>query len=456
MRDRCGGSTVRFGAIFGTVLVAAGLLASCSSNSSSSTTSTTSSTKSTGTPPTVSGSAAPGVTSTQVSVGAIASLTGALSADFGAFVPGIEAYLNTVNAQGGVNGRKIVLTQKLDDAGTSFAQLSHTLIQQDNVFAAFISTFFFTPGLFVQTKTPTFGYNVSGNWTPAPNLFGAGGSTQDYNYGAPPVAYLMKQLHATKAAVISYGPTITSSYDACHTDAQKLQAGGIDVAYTNLSESLGGDYTPAVQRMQQVGADFVLTCMQSSDNITLARAIKQYGLNAHQLWLNGYDNSLLNQYSDLMQNVYFNTNGNVPFQVTTAYPGKYPGMAQYLQVMNQLAPNNAYDLTALQGWQSAALLVQGIKNVQKAGLPLTQANVINQINQLTDFTASGISSVTNWTTGHSPVNLTFPTCSAFVKVSGTHWVPAVAKAPQTFVCFNKNVNLKDPALATPPPGTPGT
>lgn len=453
MRHRCGGSTVRFGTIFGAVLVAAGLLASCSSNSSSSTTSTT---KSTGTTSTVSGSAAPGVTATQVSVGSIASLTGPIAADFAAFVPGIQAYLNMVNAQGGVNGRKIVLTASLDDAGTSFNQLSHTLIQQDNVFAAFISTFFFTPGLFVQTKTPTFGYNVSGNWTPAPNLFGAGGSTQDYNYGAPPVAYLMKQLHATKAAIVSYGPAIGSSYDACHTDAQKLQAGGIDVAYTNLSLGLGQNYTPAVQRMQQVGADFVLSCMQSSDNITLARAIKQYGLNVHQLWFNGYDNSLLGQYSDLMQGVYVGVNGDVPFQVTTAYPGKYPGMAQYIQTMNQYAPNDTYSDLALQGWQSAALLVQGITNAGKAGLPLTQANVINEINKLTDFTAGGVTNVVNWTTAHDTTQQTFPTCSAYVKVSGTKFVPAVAKAPQTFICFNKSVNLQDPALATPPAGTPGT
>jgi branched-chain amino acid transport system substrate-binding protein len=433
------------------VLVAAVLIASCSSGSSSST--TTQKTGSTSTPATSSGTGAPGVSATQVSVGSIASLTGAISADFASFVPGIQAYLDTVNANGGVNGRKVVLTANLDDAGTGFNQLSHTLIQQDNVFAAFISTFFFTPGLFVQTKTPTFGYNTSGNWTPAPNLFGAGGSTQDYNYGAQSIGYLMKQLNAKSAAVVSYGPAITSSYDACHTAAQKLQAAGVNVVYTNLDESLGGDYTPAVQRMQQAGADFVWTCMQSSDNITLARAIKQYGLNVHQLWFSGYDNALLSQYSDLMQGVYFNLNGNVPFQVATAYPGKYPGMDQYLAAMNKYSPKDTYSLLALQGWQSAALLVEGIK---RAGSNLTQANVVNQINQITDFNAGGVSTVVDWTKLHTVKQTSFPGCSAFVKVSGTKFVPAVAKAPQTIVCFAQDANPKNPVLATPPAGTPGT
>jgi len=442
-------------AIVGTV-VAAVLIASCSSGSSSSTTTPTPKSSSTPTSGT-GGSAAPGVSSTQISVGSIASLTGAISADFAAFVPGIRAYLDMVNAHGGVtNGgvtRKVVLTANLDDAGTSFNQLAHTLIQQDGVFAAFISTFFFTPGLFVQTKTPTFGYNTSGNWTPDPNLFGAGGSTQDYNYGAPSIAYLISQLHAKSVAVVSYGPVISSSYDACHTAAQNLKAAGVNVAYTNLDESLGGDYTPAVQRMQQAGVDFVWTCMQSSDNVTLARAIKQYGLNIHQLWFSGYDNALLSKYSDLMQNVYLGVNGDVPFQVTTAYPGKYPGMAQYLAAMKQYAPNDTYSDLALQGWQSAALLVEGIR---RAGNNLTQANVVNQINQITNFTAGGVSNPINWTTAHDTTQQTFPICSAYVKVKGTSFVPAVAKSPQTFLCFEKSVDLKNPALATPPAGTPGT
>ena len=180
MRHRTGGSKVRVPAAIGAVLLASALIASCSNSTSPSTT-TKPSSGSSSTASTATGSAAPGVTPTQVSVGSIASLTGAIAADFASFVPGIQAYLSTVNASGGGGGRKIVLTANLDDAGTSFNQLSHTLIQQDGVFAAFISTFFFTPGLFVQTKTPTFGYNTSGNWTPDPNLFGAGGSTQDYN-----------------------------------------------------------------------------------------------------------------------------------------------------------------------------------------------------------------------------------------------------------------------------------
>src|SRR5580700_10200534 len=54
-------------------------------------------------------SSAPGVTSTEITTGAISTLTGPLAADFNGVVPGIKAYFDMINAQGGVNGRKLNL-----------------------------------------------------------------------------------------------------------------------------------------------------------------------------------------------------------------------------------------------------------------------------------------------------------------------------------------------------------
>ena len=50
---------------------------------------------------------APGVTSNSIIVGTLATESGALSPGFGEIVDGAQAYFDMVNAQGGVNGRKI-------------------------------------------------------------------------------------------------------------------------------------------------------------------------------------------------------------------------------------------------------------------------------------------------------------------------------------------------------------
>jgi hypothetical protein len=179
----------------------------------------------------------------------------------------------------------------------------------------------------------------------------------------------------------------------------------------------------------------------------MARAVQQYALKATQLWLNGNDQQTLDQNQSLMQNIYFYI-AHVPF---TAPQSEYPGLKTYLSVMNKYEPKYAEDEVALQGWESAALFAAGVK---AAGNNLTQANVIAQTNKLTNFTSGGIATVTNWSQAHT-IN-GFPGCSAFVKVKGTHFVPAVAKGPHVFVCFAQKVNLKNPQLATPPVGTPGT
>ncbi len=438
-------TTTRWAGTVTAVVLTAGLLASCSSSSSSSSTTTTAGTStstSSGSPP-----------ASTITVGAISTLTGSIAADFNAFSPGMQAYFQAANAAGGINGHKFSFSQNLDDGSnpSQFTQLTHTLLDQDHVFAVGVSTFFFSPALYAQSGTPTFGYNVSGNWNGPSNLFAAGGSVQDYNAGAPAVAWLLKQTNSKAVAFISYGSAITSSYNACNADANNLTKAGIKVSYTDLSAGLGGDYTPAVQKMQQTGTDFVVSCMQSSDNITLARALQQYGLKVHQLWLNGYDQSLLSQYSSLMQGVYINVNGNVPFQVTTTFPGVYPGMTAYLAAMQKYQPNFVTSDQALQGWESAALLAAGI---QKAGANVTQANVIAQINSLTNFTAGGLSATTDWTKVHT--TQTYPACSADVVVKGSKFVPVASTGHQVFECFAQNVSLKNPTLATPPAGTPGT
>ncbi len=81
----------------------------------------------------------PGVTSSTVLLGGTVPLTGEAAA-FGSVGPGAEAYLDYVNAKGGVNGRKIEY-RYYDDAynPAQTVQLTRRLVEQDRVFAIFNS-----------------------------------------------------------------------------------------------------------------------------------------------------------------------------------------------------------------------------------------------------------------------------------------------------------------------------
>jgi ABC-type branched-subunit amino acid transport system substrate-binding protein len=389
----------------------------------------------------------------QIDVGAVSSLSGPLAGYFGGLAPGMTAYFDTLNATGGADGHKIVLTNSLDDGGSpsQFVQDARTLVDQDHVFAIGVASAWFTPGYFVATKTPTYGYNVSANWQNAPNLYAVGGSTQIYANNFSTMAYFINKVKAKSVAFISYGPAIASSYDACSTYASGMKAAGYDVALADVGAQVGGSFNADVQKLQQSGAQLVVTCMQASDNITLARDIQQYGLKIKQYWLNGYDKALLDQYESLMQGVYVDNVGGVPFEAadTSRFGTTYAAMQNYIAAMNKYEPAYTYNGVAFQGWQSAALIAAGVR---AAGADITQANVINATNKITDFTAGGLSAPVDWTVSHT--GTTFPACTSFVQVQGKVYVPVFAPGKQVFICLDRNV--KNPVPVTPPPGTPGT
>ncbi|HXA74121.1 MAG TPA: ABC transporter substrate-binding protein [Acidimicrobiales bacterium] len=392
-------------------------------------------------------SSAPGVTSNSITVGTISTQTGVLASNFGSLIYGEKAYFAYINAQGGVNGRKINYQYALDDGGnpTTFNQLANTLINQDHVFAVTgVGTAFFSPSLFVQAGIPTYGYNVTGNWAPAPNLFAAGGSVQFYPAGAPSVAFVSRKTHSPSIAFVAYG--IAASSAACQAEQNALQSAGYKISYSDLNVSYPGTTVATdVQRMRQAGTNMIVSCMDVQGNVTMARAVKQYGLKTTQLWFNGNDAQTLTQNNSLMQGIYFNIS-HVPF---TAPQSQFPGLKVYLTQMKKYAPKYEFDEVAIQGWESAALFVQGVK---MAGNNLTQQAVINADNSITSFTAGGLIAPINWKdaghTGHAP-----PYCSAFIKVVGNAYVPTLNQGKNMIVCFQSLNPNKGPVYPLPA-GTP--
>ena len=398
------------------------------------------------TSPGVAGAASvPGLSPTSVTVGTISTQTGTLASNFSSLIYGERAYFNYVNnTLGGVNGRKINYQYALDDAGnpTTFNQLANTLINQDHVFAVTgVATAFFSPNLFTESGIPTYGYNVTGNWAGPKNLFAAGGSVQYYPAAAPQVSYVARQTQKKPSlAFIAYG--VAASAASCQSEQNALKAAGYTVSYSDLKVSYPGSTVATdVQRMKQAGSNMVVSCMDVQGNVTMARAIKQYGLNMTQLWFSGNDQSTLNTNQSLMQNVYFDI-GHVPF---TASPTLYPGLKLYFAQMKKYEPAYASDEIALQGWESAALFVQGL---QLAGKNPTQASVIAADNSLTAFTAGNLQAPVNWKsaghTGNAP-----PYCLAYIKVSGNKYLPTLNKGKNVFNCFQSTNPKKNPVFPLP-------
>src|SRR6201994_3413919 len=118
------------------VTVAALSVAACSSGSSSSSSSGSGSGSSNSRAALT--ASAPGITPTQITIGSHQPLTGPAAPGYSEIAPASAAYFAYVNANGGVNGRKIVY-KYLDDAynPTTTASVVRQLVLQDNAYAIF-------------------------------------------------------------------------------------------------------------------------------------------------------------------------------------------------------------------------------------------------------------------------------------------------------------------------------
>jgi branched-chain amino acid transport system substrate-binding protein len=398
---------------------------------------------------------APGVTSTKVNVGAIVSESGPLAADFAPYLSGVNAYFDYVNAMGGVHGRQIDLAYPLDDASNPTTDINdaQTLVSSDHAFAIVgVSTPFFNAHKFLSTtSTPVFGYATGNVWGKAKNLFADYGSVLNFNSSIPFFAYVAKQTKSTNAAVIALD--YPASQDECKGALAGLKTYKIKVAYQNIDEQIGANWSIEATKMRDAGVNMVINCMDVNSDISLSKALSNFGVKPVQLWLDGYDRTILSKNSAYMQDVYFLLQ-HVPFEAATAYPAAFPGLNLYFTEMQKYGfTSDEYSDVALMGWESANLFTVGLRD---AGKNPTQKAVIAAINKDKRDVGGpdgGVTAPINWTIAHN--GNTSPGCETFVKVTGTSFVLAFNHGSHPWVCFplKGKANLSKPVA--PPPGTPG-
>lgn len=400
---------------------------------------------------------APGVSATQVKVGSIVSESGPLKADFAPYLDGVNAYFDYVNKLGGVFHRKLDLAYPLDDASNPDTNVkdAQTLVNTDHAFAIVgVSTPFFTASNYLgkKTITPTFGYATGNVWGGAKNLFADYGSVLNYSSSVPFFAYTAKQTKSTKVAVIAL--SYPSSKLECQGAVAGLKKYKFTVSYSNINEAINANWQIEAQKIYNSHANMVVNCMDVNSNVALSKYLQgYYSKPPVQLWLDGYDRTILKNNAAVMKNVYFLLQ-HVPFEAAASYPKAYPGLNLYLAEMAKYGfSGSEFDDVALAGWESANLFTEGLR---AAGKNPTQGAVNAAINRIRkDFggPAGGVAAPVNWTQAHT--RNTSPACETFVVTKGSNFAMAYNKGSKPWICFplSGTANLNKPVA--PPPGTPG-
>lgn len=369
-----------------------------------------------------------GITSTQVTVGALVAETGPLGDTYAKLLKGVNAYFDLVNSKGGIYGRKLVMGRVRDDAtnpARSTAQ-ARALVEEDHVFAVFASSPIFPAGTYLaQKNVPTFGTNFNNEWSSGPSLFGHNGSFNDAKRPGPFLAWLAKQAGTDTAGIVAY--TVASSADCGVGQALGYKKFGIKVGVEDTSLPFGAsDVTGDIQRMKDAHVGFVSTCMDPTGNTLVYTGLQKANLsNVKMYWPNGYDSTTLKNYASQMEGVYFGLL-EVPFQNAD----KSAEMGLYMSQMNKVNPGEPVGEESLFGWVVADLFAKGL---QMAGSHPTRSSLVSKLNTLTHWTGEGLIPAVDWTKQHNGHGST--DCTAVVQVQHGQFVPVFDTPDSPFVCF---------------------
>jgi len=368
---------------FGTVAVVSAPLAGASSGSGGS------SCASPTTPTAGELNSTTGITKTSVTVGNVSIISGPVPGLFQGAPDGVKAYFNYINAQGGVNGRKLVLNSQDDGfSGTQNQAEVGSIVNSDFAEVGSFSLFDnFSCNVLAQN--PAFS-NISDTLDPGTNSLPNTFSVQPNEQGAPlsGYQYLKKKYPKDVTAVGTLVSDTATAISSWQGEEAALTHLGYKIAYVREISPLETNFTTDVINMKNAGVKMVyMTALDWQVGAALAKEMAAQ--NFHPIIFSGgpiYDTHFIAAAGGAK-----NVNGAWLLQGQALYNGqdaKYvPAVKTFDSWMAKTNPGFTPDLYSLFGWASAQLFVQALK---AAGPNPTRGKLLSQLKQVTSFTASNL------------------------------------------------------------------
>jgi ABC-type branched-subunit amino acid transport system substrate-binding protein len=307
-----------------------------------------------------------GVTPTTITIGNVASKTNPF--DQRAFVGpsyGVQAYVDWVNAHGGIHGRKVIL-RTCDDQGSGNQNVScvHQLIDSDHVFALVSNAILTYSGAdYVSSKgVPDIGSQPIDNaYNKYPHLWDIYG--EDYPRDGKQIGYNGKLYAGTEvykyfsrrfpkvpkvAGVVEYNQAASQRF------GDSIVAGLQDEGYKVLKKVVNfalPDYDSVAIDFKNNDVQYVYDTIDRGGNVRLCKALddNQVHITAKVLTTQSWEQSIAGDYksSPRCRNELWATGNTRNYEDT-----KYPGVRDFRQEMSADGHGGAAYLSdwALEGW----------------------------------------------------------------------------------------------------------
>jgi ABC-type branched-subunit amino acid transport system substrate-binding protein len=328
-----------------------------------------------------------GVSATEIKLGNVSTITGAVPGFGRTGVNGAKAYLNYVNAtQGGVCGRKLTLVpadDRLDEganrseterlAGQVFGFVGGTTVSDDGGATVLAGTNIADTSLAIGEGRIALPNSFSPN--PIDLACNCNGTVGIFKW-------MKANLGVSKGAVVwPNQPTARNRGRAYISD---MAAAGIDVVVEKEVALAETNYNATASLIKDNGADVVITVLEVNGMAKLAQALQQIGYKpkAPFYGAQAYGPQFAKQAGAAAE-------GTVLGLTYSIFEDKAsnPGIAAFLEWYSRTNPGSEPDFFAVMGWSSAAMMVDALK---QAGPAPTRDKVLAALKSFTEFTAGGI------------------------------------------------------------------
>jgi branched-chain amino acid transport system substrate-binding protein len=320
-----------------------------------------------------------GVSKDQIVIGSIQDLSGPV-ANFGKQTRmGMQMRVDEANAQGGVNGRKLVL--KVEDSGYDPARAvlaAQKLVNQDKIFAMVghigtahnVASF---PVLFAKNVINFFPLSAGREMYEPPNHLKYSYAATYYDQIRQAAPYLVKQKSAQKVCTIyqddDYGlEVLRGAQDG-------LKAIGVELVEKTSYKRGATEFSSQVARMKAANCDFVVLGTLIRETIGVMQEARKTGFNPTFLMSSGaYSNVIHKLGGKTVEGLYSTMLVQQPYMDDPS-PAIRAWAARYQAKFNEEpAVHSVYGYMAVDAF---------IKGVQKAGPDLTTDNFIKAMDTMT-------------------------------------------------------------------------
>ena len=248
------------------------------------------------------GAKTPGVTDKAIKIGYIWSETGVAASSFTGMGDAFQARIDSENAKGGINGRKIDVTIIDDKSSGANLTAAKDLVENQGVFTLVNdSSFGFLTWRYLlqEAKVPYIGGGFDGNYY---SLEGnedvvsvLGNVSANSDLTSMIFANAMKKKGATKTAALAYGASASSVGSTKANQSYAVPEAGMEAVYTNTTVDFGSsDVAPLVLAIKNSGADAVYLPMAAATNIAVVQGLQQAGVKMKaNIIATGYGQELL-------------------------------------------------------------------------------------------------------------------------------------------------------------------